>query len=175
MAKKKDTTTYVDTKAPPTFTKGTIYIGMNETLEVLPQTQAKRKARAESRGFLFLPLTMAFCVLVGGLAYAAVRFGRFRFMAEQGLPAETDTTIWLQNGGAAAGLAVVLAIILGLRSPFRLLCVLGGVALAMAGFHNLVHLYPEAFAQVFSPEWVSRLRLSAPNESWLYMGQFKPF
>jgi hypothetical protein len=175
MAKKKDTSTYVDTKAAPTFTKGTIYIGMNETLEVLPQTQAKRRERAESYGLLFLPVTIAVSVLVGGLAYAAVRFGRFRFMAEQGLPPETDTTIWLQNGGAAALLALVLAMVLGLRSPFRLLCVLGGVALAMAGFHNVVHLYPDTFAQVFSPEWVSRVRLSAPNESWLYMGQFKPF
>lgn len=175
MAKKKDTSTYVDTRAKPTFTKGTIYIGLNETLEVLPQTQAAKRARAENMWWLYLPFTMAFAALVGASSYVAVRAARFHLMKDQVALPETDTNFWLQNGGAAAVLALVLAMIFGLRSPFRLLCVLLGVGAAMAGFHNLVHMYPDLFAQVFSPEWVSQLRLSAPNNSWLFMGQFKPF
>lgn len=56
MAKRKDTSTYVDTRASPTYTKGTIYIGLNETLEVLPVSKAARRARAERLWICICPL-----------------------------------------------------------------------------------------------------------------------
>lgn len=124
---------------------------------------------------LYLPFTIAIGLALGALAYVLVRVGRFRFMPDPTLLPEGFSTAWLQNGAAAGGLALVLGMMLGFRSPFRMLCLLAGVGAAMVGFHNLVHLYPDLFAKAFSPEWVSNLRLTAPNNTWLYMGQFKPF
>ncbi len=57
--------------------------------------------------------------------------------------------------GAGLALALVTAVILGLRRPVALVAAACGTLAMAAGFHNLVHAAPDLVAQVFPQGWVN--------------------
>jgi len=125
-------------------TNATLHIGMADQL---PQAALKRavlgraKPPAKPSSVLASPLAL----VSGAVAWV---------WAQWALPVLLGSTeLWVALVAAGVGL-LLLRLVLGLKGPLMLALQLMGVAFAVFGMHNAVHLWPEAFAALFSPDWV---------------------
>lgn len=58
--------------------------------------------------------------------------------------------------------------ILSVTSRAHMIAQVAGIWLALTSMHNLVHAYPDHWAQAFSPEWVERvIQMTEPNTLYL--------
>ncbi|GGE03399.1 hypothetical protein SAMN05421774_101623 [Gemmobacter megaterium] len=144
-------------------TNATLHIGMADQL---PQAALKRavlgKARPRKSGLALLSLPLA-------LASGAVAW----VWAQWSVPVLLQSQeLWVAL--LASGVMVLLLrLVIGLRGPLTLAMQLIGVALAVAGLHNAVHLWPEAFAMLFSPDWVQEV-LATTRPMSLSLGALLP-
>lgn len=131
-------------------TNATLHIGMDEQLEraaferhKISQPKAKPEARTE-------PLMLLLGLASGGLAWAWAQWMRASLMpgGDPLVVLATDLSIGLTA-------VLLLRAILGLHGVPALLFQLIGMAVAILGLHNLVHLWPEHFARIFPAPWVS--------------------
>lgn len=130
-------------------TNATLHIGMDDQLEraaferhKLGQASAKPAARTE-------PLLLLLGLVSGALAWIWAQWMRASLMpgGEPLVILATDLSIGLTA-------VLLLRAILGLHGIPALLFQLAGMALAVVGLHNLVHIWPEHFARFFPAPWV---------------------
>lgn len=125
-------------------TNATLHIGMADQL---PQAALKRAVlgRAKPRQTPSSVLASPLALLSGAVAWV---------WAQWALPVLLGATeLWVALLAAAVGL-MLLRLVLGLKGPLMLALQLMGVAFAVFGMHNAVHVWPEVFASLFSPDWV---------------------
>ena len=81
----------------------------------------------------------------------------------------------LKMAATAFGIAVVASHLMGLRDRGLLVAKAIGVVAGMLFFHNLVHIWPQAFDRMFSPIWVARVLTETEPHSLLWRGVSFPF
>jgi hypothetical protein len=142
----------------------TFFVGQDET-HVIERSPRRRAASRKGPSAMALPLAFT----LGCLAYAAGLYARFRL--DDSLPAldpQRDMLVSL-----LAGLCIVFLIgqMDGLdRSRLRFAKVVGVLVSALA-FHNLVHVYPSTFAEVFSDQWVASVIETTSPASIAWQGR----
>lgn len=115
----------------------------------------------------FYPLSLVLAVLSGVVAHGIVTISRFYV---EGLPD------WKINRDLELGKELVLAYVLAIIASYIIglrgnsLLKLLGVVIGILFFHNLVHMYPEAFAKLTSNLWVSQVMAHTKAHSMLWRG-----
>lgn len=139
-------------------TNRTVFVGMDEAIAVpkggAQKIAEKRAAKPQwmKQGKRKRPSVAGYLIALalGALSLPAVLF----IMLNPAVSGQVQTP---PGGplGAALGLALITAFVLGLRSPVKLGLVATGVLAMSAGFHNLIHLAPEQVAQIYPATWVN--------------------
>lgn len=130
-------------------TNATLHIGMDDQL---PQAALLRHAlvgqgKLPRQGSMLINAPVA---LLSGIA--AWLWAKWTLPVLLG-----DTVFWLVL--VAAGAAVLLLrLVAGLRGRLTLALQIIGLAVAILGLPNAVHLWPEVFAAVYSAEWVTTVQ-----------------
>ena len=150
--------------------RNVLWVGTDEYFEI----PAKAKKRSP-RGLAALvanavyPVSVLAAVGLGVVAHGLVLMMRYQI---QGLPdpkANPDIEMGAQLAMAFA-LSMVLGHFVGLRTKnFTSLKSLGA-ALGLLFFHNLVHLYPQAFDVLFSKSWVNYMVQHTHAHSMVWRG-----
>ncbi len=151
--------------------KSTLYVGLDET--IMADSKQSEKLKKQAAAVPVKPLGM-FGIMVslisGLLAVGTALYLRFLLTGEAGPQDNVDMTMAV-NGGAALLIALFAGFMLKMPlvrfSPVAAIGILAGVV----GFHNLVHLYPAQFAEVFSPVWVEQVVNATPANSIIWRGQ----
>ena len=144
-------------------TVGQVYVGMGGSVS---KTKAKtalrssvtptgRKAKAS-----FIKRFCGFLIagLLGALAVLIVRFVLFKLLGVVS-PMQGDMMqMFGYEAGGAAGIALLLAVVLGTLRKMQFLALALGLVLSLGLTHNLVHMQPDLFARAFSPEWVAMVQ-----------------
>lgn len=151
--------------------KTTLYVGVDGTIPASSKLSSKLKkqidaAPAKPLGLFAALMSVAF----GLLALCAALYLRFLVTGNAGTLDNSDMTMAL-NGGAAILIALFCGFMVKMPllkfAPISAVGVLAGVV----GFHNLVHVYPAQFANMFSPVWVEQVVTSTPANSIIWRGQ----
>lgn len=158
-------------------TSGQVYVGIAEEAAGKTEAKPRRKVRERRQAeqsvavqLARLPFTMTGAFLLGAVLVFAMRYLRFRYLGE-GLIGE-DPRVSMALDAAGATLAVVLVRVLFrsggvIRTPTRVL----GVLAMLLGMHNLVHIAPEPFSRMFSPEWTAAVTSATKPDSILVLDQ----
>jgi hypothetical protein len=151
--------------------KSTLYVGVDGTVMASSKANAKLKKQALAAPTKPLGLFAAILSLVlGGMALGLALYLRFTITGEPG-PLDNADISMAMNGGAALFIALfggfMLKLPLWKYTPISAIGVLAGVV----GFHNLVHVYPSQFSDLFSPGWVDQVVTSTPANSIIWRGQ----
>jgi hypothetical protein len=149
--------------------KTTVYVGMDETFQLMPSGRARKGGEFEVFRNALYPLSMVVCFGLGVLANAAATWLRFFLngLPDPGADPDVDMAIQLVS---AFCIAMVVAHFLRLRSGELTLSKSLGVVVCMLSFHNAVHLWPEAFKIAFSPMWVGQMLAQTEPDSLLWRG-----
>jgi hypothetical protein len=156
------------------FTKATVYVGQEIAFSYVPSHRRKGGAAGQIVANAGYALSFPFCLAVGFLCHGAERLAEF---ALAGLPDPNENLDIAMVKMAVTGflLTVVITHCLGLRDKGLLVPKLLGVAAGMLFFHNLVHLWPHLFEQVFSPIWVAQITSMTEPRSMYWRGISFPF
>jgi hypothetical protein len=151
--------------------KSTLYVGLDET--IMADSKQSEKLKKQAAAIPAKPLGMfgiVVSLISGLLAVGTALYLRFLMTGEAGPQDNVDMTMAV-NGGVALAIALfagfMLKMPLGRFAPVAVIGVLAGVV----GFHNLVHLYPAQFAEMFSPVWVEQVVNTTPANSIIWRGQ----
>jgi len=131
-------------------TNATLHIGGSEQL---PQAALKRamlgkaRPRAKASSALATPLAL----VSGAVSWV---------WAQWSLPVLLQSTDFWLSLVAAVAVMLLLRLVVGLKGPLMLAAQVIGLALAIVGLHNAVHLWPEPFAALFTPDWVQQVLAS---------------
>lgn len=150
--------------------KATLYVGLDEIYQVSYPNRGKSVAPTAASSGVLYPVALLLALCTGLLSFGFAAWLRFQSMGIGTGSGNVRTEMAIQLGSAAA-VGLVLAMILGLRSRQMIVVMAVGIFAATTLHHNAVHLYPEAFAQVFSPDWVEVVRAGTSPNSVLWMGQ----
>lgn len=151
--------------------KSTLYVGVDGTVLASSKDSARLKkqaaaVKARPLGLFAAILSIAFGVVAVGSAL----YLRFVATGEVGPLTNSDMTMAI-NGSAAMVIAMFGGFLLRMPllkyTPVSAIGVLAGVV----GFHNLVHVYPTQFANLFSPVWVEQVVAATPANSIIWRGQ----
>lgn len=150
--------------------KSTLFVGLNETILVNKKANAKllKKAAAVPQKRLG-PLEVLLCVLLGVFSLVLGLYIRFSITGS-GNPLGSPDIEMAINGGL--GLTITLFSGYLLRMPLLKMVPVGavGVMAGVMAFHNLVHIYPEKFAEMFSPIWVDQVIKTTDANSIIWRG-----
>ncbi len=135
----------------------TFFVGLDET-HVIERSPRGRPASRSRPSPMALPLAFT----LGCAAYAAGLYARFRL--DEAVPVLDPQRDMLVSLLAGLAIAYMIGQMDGLdRSRLRFAKVVGVLVSALA-FHNLVHVYPSTFAEMFSDQWVaSVIETTAPG------------
>lgn len=139
----------------------------------MASSRANAKLKKQAQAIPAKPLGL-FGILtawsVGLAAVGVALYLRFLIIGDAGPQDNVDLTLMV-NGGLA--FAITLFSCYLLRMPvLRCLPIAAiGVLAGVVGFHNLVHFYPEQFADMFSPSWVEQVVNATPANSIIWRGQ----
>ena len=149
-------------------TKGTIYVGQNETYNPPPPRARPQQSKAKEIATNALyPAGLAGAFLLGMFAVA---FGRYvRFQAFSGMRFDGDLEMAV-NGAMGLCVAFVLSQMFRLADKEHLALQSMGVLVMVCTFHNLVHWMPTVATQLFSPEWVADMRATTEPNSIRFRG-----
>lgn len=151
--------------------KSTLYVGVDGTVMASSKDSAKLKKQAAA--VKAQPMGMFAVILSIGFGIAAVitaLYLRFAATGETGPLTNSDLTMGI-NGGVAFAIAMFGGFLL--RMPllkYTPVCAVG-VMVGVVGFHNLVHVYPTQFANLFSPIWVDQVVAATPANSIIWRGE----
>lgn len=144
-------------------TNATLHIGMADQL---PQAALKRavlgRARPGNKGRAVLSTPVA--LTSGALAW---------IWAQWSVPVLLYSTEFWVSLLAGFVMVLLLRLVIGLKGPLTLAAQLIGLALAIVGLHNAVHLWPEAFATLFSADWVQEV-LATTRPMTISLGALLP-
>ncbi len=131
-------------------TNATLHIG---GADQLPQAALKRAVLGKTRPRVKASSTLAspLALVSGALAWV---------WAQWSLPVLLQSTDFWMSLVAAVAVMLLLRLVLGLKGPLMLAAQVIGLALAIVGLHNAVHLWPEPFAALFTPDWVQQVLAS---------------
>lgn len=140
--------------------------GVTETFNAQSPRSAVRRMRKVRGGagrrlpIMKLPLALS----VGALSYLAALYGTFLI---GDLPPEFSNPDYILAGQAAMSLFVVFVarMFFGLTAKTHFVLSLVGLAAAMSLMHNLVHMAPEPWAELFSPGWVNEILTSTKPDT----------
>lgn len=151
--------------------KSTLYVGVDGTVMASSRANAKLKKQAAAVPSTPIGLIGAiFSIAFGAAALGLTLYLRFSFTGEPGPLDNSDMTMAI-NGGAALIMALFSGFMIKMPMlKFAPACVLG-VMLGLVGFHNLVHVYPTQFAEMFSPIWVDTVVSSTEANSIIWRGK----
>lgn len=155
------------------FTKTTVYVGADSAFTYLPQSRRKA-GMGQVVGNAGLALGFPMAMVVGFLGYALERYANFVLGGQPDPRANIDIEM-LKMAATAFGIAVVASHLMGLRDRGLLVAKALGVVVGMLFFHNLVHIWPQAFDRMFSPIWVARVLTETAPHSLLWRGVSFPF
>ena len=150
--------------------KTTLYVGLDETILVNNKANAKmlKKAAAVPQKRLG-PLEMLLCIVLGVLSLALGLYLRFTITGNTNPIGGPD-----MNMSINAGIGLTITVFTGyfLRMPLLKMIPVGavGVMAGVVAFHNLVHFYPEKFAEMFSPVWVEQVVTTTAANSIIWRG-----
>jgi hypothetical protein len=151
--------------------KSTLYVGVDGTVMANSSANAKLKKQAlavpaKPMGFLGGILSMVFGAVALGLAL----YLRFSVTGNAG-PLDNSDLAMVENGGVALLIALFCGYMVKMPMlKYTPICAIG-VMLGMIGYHNLVHVYPAQFANMFSPVWVEEVVSSTPANSIIWRGE----
>lgn len=151
--------------------KSTLYVGVDGTIMASSSANAKLKKQALAVPAKPLGLFAAFLsMLFGAVAVGLALYFRFLATGNAG-PLDNSDLAMAENGGVA----LVIALFCGymVRMPmlkYTAICAMGILA-GLVGYHNLVHVYPTQFADMFSPTWVEQVVTSTPANSIIWRGE----
>lgn len=131
-------------------TNATLHIG---GADQLPQAALKRAVlgKARPRAKANSPLAAPLALISGALSWV---------WAQWSLPVLLQSTDLWMSLLAAGAVMLLLRLVLGLTGPLTLAAQVAGLALAIVGLHNAVHLWPAPFAALFTPDWVQQVLAS---------------
>lgn len=151
--------------------KSTLYVGVDGTVMADSRQSAKLQKQAVAAPAKPLGIFGALLSVVFGIfALGLTLYLRFSMTGETGPLNNSDFAI-LQNGGIALAIALVCGFMVKMPMVKFAAATLCGVMVGLVGFHNLVHVYPTEFAQVFSPVWVEQVVSSTPANSIIWRGE----
>ena len=150
--------------------KSTLYVGLDEIYQVSYPGRGKSVAPTAASSGLLYPVALVFALCTGMLSYMAAVWLRLQALGLDPVMDDLRYEMALQFGSGLA-IGLVIGLVLGFRSRQMMVVLAIGVLVAMTLSHNIVHLYPENFAQVFSSEWVDQVRSQTAPNSALWMGQ----
>ncbi len=151
--------------------KTTLYVGPDDTYQVVFGRQGSgRKAGSRAAlANLAYPLTILCAVLIGVLANICTRWISFYSDVP---PPTADNIDYIMVMDFV--IAMMASSIIGVICRFGIRAYIGlriaGILGAMVGLHNLVHLYPALFEQIFSPAWVGAMLGNTEAGSLLIRG-----
>jgi hypothetical protein len=150
--------------------KSTIFVGLDEAYHVTYRRRGKQSGPAAAVSNVLMPLFLMIGICLGALSFGIATWIRFEM---QGQGAGVPNPMAEMGIQAAAALAVVFVI--GRALPFRARMVRIAMAISavctMFLYHNAVHIFPGAFAQVFSQSWVDLVNASTEPMSVVWQGQ----
>jgi hypothetical protein len=151
--------------------KSTLYVGIDGTIMASSKDSAKLKKQALAAPSKPLGIFAAvLSVIFGAIALGLTLYMRFSITGEAGPLNNTDMTMAI-NGGAALAIALFCGFMVKMPMLKYTPVAAIGVMLGMVGYHNLVHVYPAEFAQMFSPVWVDQVVTSTPANSIIWRGE----
>ena len=147
-----------------------LFVGVDETYVVpLRSWKVKRSGFAVMVGNALYPLSMVLAVLLGVAAQALGMVIRFWVEGLRDWSANSDIEM-IKELVLGYAIAMVVGYAIGLRSTTLTSLKLLGAALGVLLFHNAVHLYPDVFAKLTSPMWVSQLMAHTKAHSMMWRG-----
>lgn len=150
--------------------KSTLFVGLDETILVDNKAKAKilKKAAVVPQKRLG-PFETVLCVVLGLASLVFGLYCRFSITGNADPWGSPDVEMAI-NGG----LGLTIALFLGyfLRMPLLKMApiCLVGVMAGVVAFHNLVHFYPDKFAELFSPVWVEQVVTATAANSIIWRG-----
>lgn len=151
--------------------KSTLYVGLDETYQVDSKASAKLKKGIEKQPAKPLGIFgMVLSAGLGAVALVVALYLRFAITGEAGPLGNTDAAM-VTNGGI--GLAVAFFSGYMLKMPMLKFVPISavGVLAGLVSFHNLVHIYPSQFANVFSPTWVDQVVSATEANTIIWRGE----
>ncbi len=154
--------------------KSTLYVGLDEIYHVSYSGRGKPSSAATAVNNFLFPFYVMIAMGFGIVAFGIASWVRFRFVGLSAGSGDPMTEMAIQAGAALAA-AIVLNIVLPFRSrPLKVAMAIGAISTTVF-FHNAVHLYPETFARVFSPDWVEVIQATTKPQSVLWQGRSYTF
>jgi hypothetical protein len=154
--------------------KATLYVGLDEIYHVSYTNRGKPVGASAANSGALYPLVAVIALAIGVMSYGVAAWMRFRLVGASTGSGNPMTEMGIRIG-AALFVALVIGTALGFRSRQMRAVMAAGAVAATALFHNLVHMYPGHFAQVFSPDWVEVVTGSTRAQSVNWMGQSYTF
>lgn len=149
-------------------TNATLHIGMAEQVPqaALMRLNGAALRRLSGNRHCPSPLVMPVALFSGALALFGVHLGRVWL-----LPPDLAISGVLFDMTGALFAVLVLRVILGLHGLLSTTLQLTGVAIVALGLHNAVHQWPQVFAALFPPQWVTAV-LDSTQPMSLSLGAF---
>ena len=151
--------------------KSTLYVGVDGTIMASSNDSAKLKKQAAA--VKAKPMGMfgaIFSVAFGAIALGLTLYLRFSITGQVG-PLDNSDMAMLENGGVALAIALFCGYMVKMPMlKYSPICAIG-VMVALVGYHNLVHVYPSQFAQMFSPVWVEQVVSATSANSIIWRGE----
>jgi hypothetical protein len=151
--------------------KSTLYVGLDESYLVSNKTNAKLQKRAAAEppkplGLFGILVAITLGVLSLGLAI----YLQFTMTGNASPLDKSDITLAI-NGGLGLTIALFGGYLLKMpMMKFTPVAAIGVLA-ALVSFHNLVHLYPAQFAEMFSPTFVEQVVTTTDANSIIWRGK----
>jgi hypothetical protein len=161
-------------KSGKASSKSTLYVGLDEVYHISYPGRAKTTAAAASINSAIYPVLVVLALLAGALSCAIAAWVRFQAMGYSVGPGDVNTEMAIQIGSALAA-AVALNLVLQFRARALRVAMAVGAVCSTFVFHNAVHIYPQAFATVFSPDWVEVVMDTTKPNSVLFRGRSYTF
>lgn len=138
--------------------------------ERTPGTKVKRKeARPEWVENVAYTGSFVGAFFLGLLSILIARYVQFHMMGVPDPNGDADMQMMV-DAGVAFMVVWFFRMLFDMKSHQHIVCKTAGLWVALCTMHNLVHLYPNVWATVFSQEWVNMTRAMSEPNSILFRG-----
>lgn len=151
-------------------TMGQVYVGPPDISAGRKNGKKRKLSDRDALDNVLYPLSLIGAFIIGTISIVLARLARYHLFGS-GLTGE-NADLWLIIDGIVA-----MGIVISLRSVFRskgktleAAKALGIVAMALT-MHNFVHLNPNLFNTIFSPEWTAQVTAATKENSLLIQGK----
>ncbi|MEE9427765.1 MAG: hypothetical protein V3V25_06405 [Paracoccaceae bacterium] len=153
-------------------TLGHVYCGIT-----VPESKPERKKswlsrdkpEKQARSGASLPVSLITGLIIGASAVLLSRFLRFKLTGGSIAGNDADITM-VTDIVVAITIAILLRIIFRFKSKIHGVAKLTGVTATVLLMHNVVHVAPGIFEQVYSPNWVKQVVANTQANSILVAG-----